>query len=77
MIIKETQYLPYGRVIVLNGPSSSGKTTLARGLMASLSDHHYVMAVNSLITSLISYMVNRQIQISCQGQRAISWINCE
>jgi chloramphenicol 3-O phosphotransferase len=47
MIIKETQYLPYGRVIVLNGPSSSGKTTLARGLMASLSDHHLHLSLDS------------------------------
>jgi chloramphenicol 3-O phosphotransferase len=47
MIIKEPKHLPLGRIIVLNGPSSSGKTTLARGLIESLPEHHLHLALDS------------------------------
>lgn len=41
-----------GRVIVLNGTSSSGKSSLGRALQARLPDHWMLLGIDSFITSL-------------------------
>lgn len=40
MVVTENQYLPFGQIIVLNGASSSGKSTLAQGLIKALTIPH-------------------------------------
>lgn len=40
MPITETLHPPYGTIVVLNGPSSSGKSTLSRYLCENLVEHH-------------------------------------
>lgn len=40
MPITELPHRPYGAVVVLNGPSSAGKSTLARYLCENLIEHH-------------------------------------
>lgn len=40
MPITEMPQLPYGTIVVLNGPSSAGKSTLSRYLCENLVEHH-------------------------------------
>ncbi|EON13248.1 chloramphenicol phosphotransferase CPT family protein [Pandoraea sp. SD6-2] len=40
MPITEMLHPPYGTIIVLNGPSSAGKSTLSRYLCENLAEHH-------------------------------------
>ncbi|MGP0111192.1 MAG: chloramphenicol phosphotransferase CPT family protein [Acidimicrobiales bacterium] len=47
-----------GRVMILNGGSSAGKTTLGRGLQSALSDTWLLLGIDLLIWTLPPRMVN-------------------
>ena len=47
-----------GRVIILNGGSSAGKTTLARGLQSALPDTWLLLGIDLLIWTLPPEMIN-------------------
>jgi chloramphenicol 3-O phosphotransferase len=47
-----------GRVVILNGGSSAGKTTLGRALQAALSDPWLLVGIDLLIWTLPPEMVN-------------------
>jgi chloramphenicol 3-O phosphotransferase len=55
MTVRENQP---GRVIVLNGGSSAGKTTLGRGLQSSLPDTWLLLGIDLLIWMLPPEMIN-------------------
>jgi chloramphenicol 3-O-phosphotransferase len=49
---------PPGRVVILNGGSSAGKTTLGRSLQAALSDTWVLLGIDLLIWMMPPRMIN-------------------
>lgn len=53
-----------GRVIILNGGSSAGKTTLGRGLQSGLPDTWLLLGIDLLIWTLPPEMINHATGLS-------------
>lgn len=51
--LSETKHLTTGKVILLNGASSSGKSTLAQGLQAALDEPFWHFSIDHLIAAKV------------------------